>query len=66
VQITVHGQPRQADDHTTLTDIVQLVSDRDAGIAVALNNVVVPRSGWAATVLNDDDRVDVVTAVQGG
>jgi sulfur carrier protein len=66
VQITVNGQPRQADDHTTLTDIVQLVSDRDTGIAVALNNEVVPRSGWAATVLNDDDRVDVVTAVQGG
>jgi sulfur carrier protein len=66
VQITVNGQPRQADDDTTLTDIVQLVSDRDTGIAVALNNVVVPRSGWAATVLNDDDRVDVVTAVQGG
>jgi sulfur carrier protein len=66
VQITVNGQPRHAADHTTVTDIVRLVSDRDAGIAVALNTDVLPRSGWAATVLKDNDRVDVVTTVQGG
>lgn len=37
-----------------------------AGIAVAVDGAVVPRSGWAATQLRPGQRVDVVTAVQGG
>jgi len=66
VQLTVNGQPRQADDEITLTDLVPRISDRLAGIAVALNNEVIPRAAWANTVLTEGDRIDVVTAVQGG
>jgi sulfur carrier protein len=66
VRIIVNGRPRHADDRLSLTDIVRLVSDRDTGIAVALNSEVVPRSIWGTTFLRDEDRVDVLTAVQGG
>lgn len=37
-----------------------------AGIAVALNDEVVPRSEWGATELSGQDRVEVLTASQGG
>jgi sulfur carrier protein len=37
-----------------------------SGVAAAVNGEVVPRSSWAGTVLRDGDRVEVVTAVQGG
>lgn len=36
------------------------------GIAVAVNDEVVPRSEWDSTGFADGDRVDVLTAVQGG
>ncbi|PFG33938.1 sulfur carrier protein ThiS [Sanguibacter antarcticus] len=36
------------------------------GIAAAVNDRVVPRSRWASTLLDDDDRIEIVTAVQGG
>jgi sulfur carrier protein len=36
------------------------------GIAAAVNEAVVPRSRWAATLLRDGDRVEILTAVQGG
>jgi sulfur carrier protein len=36
------------------------------GIAVALNGEVVPRSAWDATDLHPGDRVEVLTAAQGG
>ncbi|WP_063835949.1 sulfur carrier protein ThiS [Actinacidiphila yeochonensis] len=36
------------------------------GIAAAVNEAVVPRSRWAATPLRDGDRVEILTAVQGG
>jgi sulfur carrier protein len=62
----VNGQPQQANNDSTLSDIARLICDRDTGIAIAVNNEVVPRSGWGVTVPNHGDRVDVVTAVQGG
>jgi sulfur carrier protein len=36
------------------------------GIAVAVNGEVVPRAAWAGTPLRDGDRVEVLSASQGG
>lgn len=36
------------------------------GIAVALNDEVVPKGDWATTSLAPGDRVEVITARQGG
>lgn len=36
------------------------------GIAVALNNQVVPRAQWPDTPLNDRDTILIITATQGG
>lgn len=35
-------------------------------IAVALNNKVVPRSRWTDTLLNEGDKLTIITAVCGG
>ena len=36
------------------------------GFAIALNGEVVRRDAWAATALNDGDRVEIIRAMQGG
>ena len=36
------------------------------GVAVAVNNSVVPRSAWPTTLLSDGDVVEIVRAVGGG
>ena len=36
------------------------------GIAVAVNETVVPRTKWAVTELQDGDTVELLRAVQGG
>ena len=36
------------------------------GVAVALNDAVVPRASWPATALSEGDRVLVIQATQGG
>lgn len=36
------------------------------GVAVAINDAVVPRGTWSSTVVAPGDRVEIVTAVQGG
>ncbi|MCJ7933724.1 MAG: sulfur carrier protein ThiS [Chryseobacterium sp.] len=36
------------------------------GIAVAVNNRIIPLSAWAQTILNNNDSVLIITATQGG
>ncbi|HJQ02138.1 MAG TPA: sulfur carrier protein ThiS [Jatrophihabitans sp.] len=64
--ITLNGHQEQAEEGISLATLVGQVSDRTAGIAVAVNGEVVPRGSWSQTVLAAGDQVEVVTAVQGG
>ncbi|HTZ45277.1 MAG TPA: sulfur carrier protein ThiS [Jatrophihabitans sp.] len=66
MRITLNGQAHELGGRLSLADLVRQVSDREAGIAVAVNATVVPRSAWPATVVTEGDQIDVVTAVQGG
>ena len=66
MQLTVNGRNADAEESSTLAGVVATLTDRDTGIAVALNSEVVPRSRWASVSLRPGDRVDIVTAVQGG
>lgn len=40
--------------------------DEKKGIAVALNEEVIPRASWAQTPLKENDKILVITATQGG
>lgn len=44
----------------------QEVSGKTNGLAVAVNNQVVPRSDWKTTLLQDQDSILIITATQGG
>jgi sulfur carrier protein len=68
VLVSVNGEPRRLPDGATITALVQsLASNSDGrGIAVALDDEVVPRREWSTTGLPDGARVEVLTAVQGG
>ncbi|WP_062443405.1 sulfur carrier protein ThiS [Herbidospora daliensis] len=66
MRITVNGGPCDLDDGATVTQAVHQLTAQATGIAVAVNDEVVSRGAWDATVLADGDRVEVLTAVQGG
>lgn len=65
MRVTVNGSPREVPAQTTLAQVVATLTSQETGIAAAVNGEVVPRAGWSAP-LRDADRVEVVTAVQGG
>ncbi|MFD9910460.1 sulfur carrier protein ThiS [Streptomyces sp. NPDC059063] len=64
--ISVNGEARDVAAGTTLDAVVAALTGARSGVAAALNETVVPRAQWAATALRDGDRVEVLTAVQGG
>jgi sulfur carrier protein len=66
MEITVNGERRDVGPSTTVELLVtQLVADT-AGVAVAVNATVVPRSRWASTPLDNGAQVEVLTAAPGG
>ncbi|MFF9084968.1 sulfur carrier protein ThiS [Streptomyces sp. NPDC014991] len=66
VTISVNGEPRRIVPGTALDTLVGSLTTAPRGVAAAVNETVVPRARWAATPLDAGDRVEVLTAVQGG
>jgi sulfur carrier protein len=65
--VSVNGEPRPLPPGHTLEALVTaLVGGARGGVAAAVNEAVVPRGQWPTTRLRDGDRVEVLTAVQGG
>jgi sulfur carrier protein len=65
--ITVNGKPRPdapPDLPALLTGEGLSLTTR--GIAVAINDTVIPRRHWPETRLNPGDRVEIVKVLQGG
>jgi sulfur carrier protein len=64
--LTVNGEPREVADELTLAELVAELSKAPSGVAAAVNETVVPRGSWPGTRLSAGDRVEILTAVQGG
>ncbi|MGW0774326.1 sulfur carrier protein ThiS [Streptomyces sp. NPDC002835] len=66
VSISVNGEARDLAAGTTLDAVVAELTAASSGVAAAVNETVVPRGQWPGTRLGDGDRVEILTAVQGG
>lgn len=73
MMITLNGEALaveavEAVETVTIAELLELRLDdpRPHGVAVAVNEEVVPRAAWPEWRLADGDAVEIVTAVQGG
>ncbi|GGN69820.1 thiamine biosynthesis protein ThiS [Streptomyces albiflavescens] len=66
MNIFVNGERQRIAAGTALDTLVAALTVAPSGVAAALNETVVPRAQWSSTALSEGDRVEVLTAVQGG
>lgn len=72
MKITVNGTEKTIDPAiggtTTLEQLFEQfhISRQDSGIAVVLNDQVIPKQEWQWTAIRAGDRIELVHAVQGG
>jgi sulfur carrier protein len=66
--VILNGQPRRLPQGATLELAVREAGapEDGRGVAVAVDGEVVPRREWADTTLAEGQRVEVLSAVQGG
>ena len=62
----VNRTPIAALDGATLSELLAALVTPADGVAVAVNNRVVPRSEWTTATLHEADKVTIIRAVCGG
>ncbi|MEU6730370.1 sulfur carrier protein ThiS [Nonomuraea wenchangensis] len=66
MRVQINGATHEVADGTTVAQAVRALTATTTGVAVAVNDEVVTRGAWETTALRERDRVEVLTAVQGG
>jgi sulfur carrier protein len=68
MNIKLNGENKSIDSVISLNDFVlsQLNGKEPKGIAVAVNETIIPKQQWSSVVINENDSIEIVHAVQGG
>ncbi|HEX4012958.1 MAG TPA: sulfur carrier protein ThiS [Candidatus Cybelea sp.] len=66
MKATVNGVLQELPAEATVGALLDLLGSPRAGIAVACNDQVVPRSRFDTDLLREGDRLEIITAVAGG
>ena len=66
MNVDVNGAARELPDGTTLHELILDAMGTLRGSAAAVDGEVVPRSDWEKFRMHDGQRVELITAVQGG
>ena len=66
--VLVNGERVELTGGARIVDVLRRIDVRGdaAGVAVACNGEVVPRSAWTALEIHPGDSIEVLHAVQGG
>jgi len=62
----VNGEPRELREGITVDALIEELGMSDAICAVEVNKALVPKRERAATVIEDGQRVEIVTLIGGG
>jgi thiamine biosynthesis protein ThiS len=67
VRLSVNGEPREVKSARSVRELLsELELDAAEGMAVLVNEAVVPRSAWDETPLAEGDAVEILRASAGG
>jgi sulfur carrier protein len=67
MELTINHEKRNYEHlPSTLEANTSEARGKSKGIAVAVNNQVIPKADWGNTILQDKDSVLIITATQGG
>ncbi len=66
MNILLNGNPREEPTELTVAELLARLEMPARGIAVELNQQIVPKSRHAVQKLQDGDRIEIVSLVGGG
>lgn len=64
--MTINGNEEDVETGTSVSALIARFNLQPKHVAVEINLELVPRSTFDATVINEGDRIEIVTLVGGG
>lgn len=66
MSITINNETHDFTEKTSVNDLLKLLSQKENGIAIAINNHVVPKTEWHNKLIQEQDQILIIQATQGG
>jgi sulfur carrier protein len=66
MKLMVNGREHSSSSRNIRELLVEMQLQERPGMAVALNDQVIPRAEWSDTALSPDDKITIIIAVAGG
>ena len=66
MRVDVNGATRVLDDGTTLLQLIETLAGSARGSAAVVDGTVIARSDWQSFAVRAGQRIELITAVQGG
>lgn len=68
MELTINQQKKHYDKAIlSVQDLLDLeLPHQQKGIALAINDIVVPKNNWSETIISESDNILIITATQGG
>ena len=67
MDILINNQTHTITDNTSLQTIVNAqLGDKQKGVAVAVNDTVIPKLSWENHIIQSNDHILIIKATQGG
>ena len=66
MKIYLNGKENQINHSSLEALLVERGLLKKNGIALAVNNQVIPRANWTKVMLENNDKILIITATQGG
>ncbi|MCD6018872.1 MAG: thiS [Bacteroidetes bacterium] len=67
MEITLNDKNHSLTENSSLYDLVLAqLGDKQKGIAVAVNDTVIPKSQWETYLIKSNDQILIIKATQGG
>lgn len=68
MEITINNQIKKINEQSiSVQQLLNMeIPDKQKGLAVAVNNKVIPRSDWESKIISNNDIVLIIKATQGG
>ncbi len=66
MHIIINDQPMTLDPPITITELLTQLERHTSGVALAINQVIIPKNQWDSYLINDQDTILVFQAIAGG
>ncbi|MBX7224569.1 MAG: sulfur carrier protein ThiS [Chitinophagales bacterium] len=66
MEVIVNNNVVETGDNISVSEFIEKQLQRKDGIAIAVNETIIPKGNWAITHLKEKDNILIITATAGG